>query len=422
MANDKGLTMRKSHIHKVKKCRVCGKRKLRKLLSLGNMPMVNNFLTAYQLDEPEDKLPLTVIFCENCGLVLTREVVDPKIMYKNYVYISSFSKTMLNHFELMAKALVKRFNLDARSLVVEMGSNDGTLLKSFKKTGVGVLGVDPAENLANVANREGVETLNEFFNLKTARVIAKERGKVDLIVGTNVFAHINDLDDIIKGIKVLLSDHGAFVFECPYLVDLVNGVQFDTIYHEHLSYYSLAPLIKLFERFRMEIFDVERWPVHGGSLRVFVRRAKGSPVSKNVADILKLEEESGVNSYSTLLKFAGRVRKIKKDLISLLSDLKSHGKRVVGFGAPAKGNILLNYCGVGLNYLDYVTDNIPYKHGLYTPGKHLQVFPEEKLLEDKPDYLLLLPWNFKEEILAKLDGFRKAGGRVIIPIPEVVVV
>ncbi len=415
--------MSKAAYKKLKKCRVCRSPNLTNFLYLGLMPSVNNFLTSYQLNDPEPKYPLTVCFCHNCGMVQTREVVDPVVMYKNYVYISSFSKTMADHFEYLAKSLVSRFNLTSNSLVVEMGSNDGTLLKIFKKLGTEVLGVDPAQNLAAIANRDGIETWDTFFDRKTAKKILKEKHQASLVIGTNVFAHINNLDDILQGLNLLLSDDGIFVAEFPYLVDLIQGMQFDTIYHEHLSYFSLKPLIHLFARFDLELFDAERTSVHGGSIIIFVRKKNsGKEISKTLSQLLTLERKLKFDKIETFKQFAKKTEMTKKGLRRVLIWLKQQGKKVVGFGAPAKGNILLNFCGIDDSLLDYLTDNIPYKHGLYSPGTHLQVFPEEKIKENNPDYLLLLPWNFKEEILHKLEDYRKRGGKIIVPIPEVEII
>ncbi len=412
--------MPKPLVKKVKHCRVCKKKGLKRFLSLGIMPSVNNFLTAYQLNKPEHKFPLNVCYCGNCGMVELEEVVSPKYMFTNYVYISSFSKTMLKHFEDLATSLVERFGLNSSILVTEIGSNDGTLLKFFKSAGVKVLGIDPAKNLAKLANDNGIETWNDFFNAKLSRKIVKKKGLSTIIVGTNVFAHIDNLDDVLNGLDIALSEDGVFVAEFPYLLNLVEGLQFDTIYHEHLSYFALKPLMHLFNRFSFEIFDVQRIPVHGGSIRIFVGKRKAKRTfSKFLKELLDLEENVGLYDPCTLKKFANDVKTIKKDLRKLLISLRKNGKRVAGFGAPAKGNILLNYCEIDNRLLSYVTDNIPYKQGLYTPGTHLQVFPEEKIIEDKPDYLLLLPWNFKEEILNKLADFRRSGGRIIVPIPRV---
>lgn len=415
--------MSKEDYKNLNRCRMCRKAQMKKFLYLGEMPSVNNFLTAYQLNEEEKKFPLSVCFCPNCGMVQTKEVVDPELMYKNYVYISSFSKTMADHFNYLAKLVISKFNLDKNSLVVEMGSNDGTLLQIFKDLGVRVLGVDPAQNLAIIANRNGIETWDTFFNKKIAKRIVKEKQQASVIIGTNVFAHINDLDNILEGFNQCLTDDGVFIAEFPYLLDLIQKMEFDTIYHEHLSYFSLKPLIHLFHRFDLELFDIERTSVHGGSIIIFVgKKHSHNKVSKNVTDLLNLEEEMGLYKIETFQDFASKVETIREDLRSLLLELKEKKKKIIGFGAPAKGNILLNYCGIDSELINYLTDNIPYKHGLYSPGTHIQVIPEDDLEKENPDYLLLLPWNFKDEILKKLEKFRNNGGKIIVPVPKVEVI
>jgi len=406
----------------IKRCRICKANSLKKFFSLGKMPSVNNFLTAYQLKEKELFFPLNVCFCQNCGLVQLAEVVNPKIMFRNYLYISSFSKTMLNHFSHLAIALVKRFHLGKDLLVVEIGSNDGTLLGFFKKEGVKILGVDPAKNLTKIANSKGLETIDSFFNKETALKILRKKGEADIIIGTNVIAHIDNLDDVVAGIQSLLKDNGVFVAEFPYLIDLIEKNEFDTIYHEHLSYFSLKPLDILFHKFNLELFDVEKLPVHGGSIRIFVRKKTKNGQSSRLKRFLTDEEKKSIYSLETYIGFTKQARKIRTDLVSLLLRLKKQNKKIVGFGIPAKGVILLNFCQIGPEILDYLVDNIPYKQGLYSPGTHIQIFPEDELRKDKVDYILILPWNFSEEILKKLSWFRKSGGRIIIPNPSVTVI
>lgn len=405
---------------KITKCRICLNPKPKKFFSLGQMPSVNNFLTAYQLTGKEPKYPLNVCFCQKCGLVQLAEVVNPKVMFKNYLYISSFSKTMLSHFSQLAKKIVKKFNLTKKSLVVEMGSNDGTFLSFVKKQGIRILGVDPASNLAKIANSKGLTTIDNFFTEKNAAKILKKYGKADVIVGTNVFAHINDLHDVVKGIQKILKDEGVFIVEFPYLVDLLEKNEFDTIYHEHLSYFSLKPLDILFKQFDLELFDAEKIPVHGGSMRIYVKRINSDrKISPRLKKMLAEETRKNIQKIDTYKEFANKAKKIKIDLVATLKNLNKQNKKVIGFGAPAKGVILLNYCKIGLKYLEYITDNIPYKQGLYMPGNHIPIFPEEKNKEEKIDYILILPWNFSKEILKKLSRFRKKGGKIIIPIPSV---
>jgi SAM-dependent methyltransferase len=340
-------------------------------------------------------------------------------MFKNYVYIPSTSKTLINHFAQLAKKTVERFNLSEDSLVVDIGSNDGTLLKAFKAHGVKTLGVEPATNLAKLAEANGIETFNDFFNQQVALEVVNDKGKANVITGTNVFAHVNDLDEFLKGIDILLEDEGTFIIEVPYLVDLLKKMEFDTVYHEHLSYFTVRPLVTLFERFGMKIFDVERIGIHGGSIRVFVKRASAlTPVSESVIKLLALEQEYKLDSFETYLTFAAEVASIKERLVELLKRLKSEGKRIVGYGASAKGNTLLNYCKIGTDILDYIVDNIPFKQGRYTPGMHIPVVPEERIMQDKPDYALILAWNFAEEIMAKQQRYKELGGRFIVPVPN----
>ena len=406
-------------VMKVTKCRICGNENLHDVLSLGMMPLANNFLKKEQLSSPEFVAHLGAIFCANCGLMQLSHVVSPNIMFGDYVYIPSTSKTLINHFAELANKTVEKFNLPEGSLVVDIGSNDGTLLKFFKTHKVKVLGIEPATNIAKLAEASGIETINDFFGQRTALKVVDDKGKAKVITGTNVFAHVNDLDDFLKGIDILLEDNGIFIIEVPYLPDLLEKIEFDTIYHEHLSYFSIKPLATLFKKFKMEIFDVERIGIHGGSIRVFVKRASASgPVSESVTNLLALEQERGLDSIETYLTFATEVASIKERLIELLKRLKSEGKRIVGYGAAAKGNILLNYCKIGTDILDYIVDNIPYKQGRYTPGMHIPVVPEEKIMQDKPDYALILAWNFAEEIIAKQQKYKEAGGRFIIPIPD----
>ena len=406
-------------VMKLTKCRICSNENLHDVLSLGMMPLANNFLKKEQISAPEFVSPLGVIFCANCGLVQLSHVVSPNIMFRDYVYIPSTSKTLIHHFAELAKKTVEKFNLPGDSLVVDIGSNDGTLLKLFKTHKVKVLGIEPATNIAKLAEANGIETINDFFNQRTALKVVGNKGKAKVITGTNVFAHVNDLDGFLKGIDILLEDNGIFIIEVPYLPDLLEKIEFDTIYHEHLSYFSIKPLTRLVEKFKMEIFDVERIGIHGGSIRVFVKRASASgPVSESVANLLALEQERKLDSIETYLTFATEVASIKERLLELLKRLKSEGKRIVGYGAAAKGNTLLNYCKIGTDILDYIVDNIPYKQGRYTPGMHIPVVPEERLTQDRPDYALILAWNFAEEIMAKQQKYKELSGQFIIPVPN----
>jgi len=413
--------LKEPDVVELKNCRTCGEPTLRNFLSLGPMPIPNGFLEPKNLDKGEDYFPLDVAFCEACGLMTLKHVVRPDIMFRNYVYIPGTSKTIVEHFGKLAKDSIKRFKLNKNSLAVDIGSNDGTLLKQFKSYGVKVLGVDPAKNIAAEANKQGIETIPEFFNSKLAKKIAVKRGEADLITATNVVAHINDSVDLLKGVEILLKNKGVFTGEFPYLLDLLEHSEFDTIYHEHLSYFSIRSLLALAGRVNLEIFDVIRTPVHGGSVQVFFRK-KGSskePPKSSVAELVALEKSKGMDTPVPFDDFAIRTHRKKAELTKLLTELKAQGRRVVGYGAAAKGNVLTNFFRIGTDLLEYIVDSIPYKQGLYTPGLHIPIYPESKLLEDMPEYALILAWNFTDEIVNKNQEYIKRGGKFITTVPLV---
>lgn len=397
---------------------MCKSKEMYKFLDLGEHPLSDAFLKKEQLPLPEPRFPLDVYFCRSCGLVQLGFVVNPELMFnKDYVYVTSVSKTHDKHFGKFAEGVVQRFCSDGAS-VVEIGSNDGTFLKHFKMLGCKVLGVDPS-GAAQLASKSGIPTINRFFNEDVALEIKKERGHVDIITGANVFAHIHDLDNVMRGVNHLLNDNGIFIIESPYLVNLVENLEFDTMYHEHLSYLAIRPLSLFFEKFGMEIFDVERTTIHGGSIRVFVKKKNGEwPVSTAAKELIELEKKMNLDSVETYDAFSRRVEKLREDLLSLLKKLKGEGKKIVGNGAPAKGNTLLNYCNIGTDLIDYIVEMNPIKQGLYTPGMHIPVLPLEKIQEDKPDYVLILPWNLKDDIMRQEQKIREWGGKFIIPIPE----
>ncbi|KHO46247.1 MAG: C-methyltransferase [archaeon GW2011_AR3] len=401
-----------------KNCRMCRSNKLHMFLDLGFTALADGFITREQLNEPEKQYPLRVCVCRECGLFQLDHVVPPDELYrKNYPYLSSVTKTGREHFHGMATSICKKYGIGRDKLAIDVGSNIGVLLEGFKSNGLRVLGIDPADNIVEMANKRGIETWPEYFNGNIATKVLKEKGRASVITGTNVFAHIDDLDDMMDAVSKILEDDGIFVFELPYLVDLLDNLEYDTIYHEHLSYISIKPLVKFFRKFKMELFDVERTGIHGGSIRVFVCKKGKHKIQKAVDELVNLEDDKKVYDLKRLEKFSRDVQKQKEDLIDLLRSIKKQGKRIVGLSAPAKGNTLLNYCKIGTDYLDYVTEKAETKIGLYTPGTHIEVKDDASIIRDRPGYALLLAWNFAPEIIKNMEEFRKNGGKFIIPIP-----
>lgn len=403
----------------LKKCRLCKSSNLVKFLKLGETALANRYLKEEELKSGELKFPLELSFCNECSFVQLSYVVDPKIMFSTYLYVSSTMQSFRDHFKKFAEELKKRFELGENTLVIDVGSNDGVFLKPLKELGVKTLGIDPAANVAEIAKKEGVETVVGFFNKKTAAKILQEMGKAKVITASNVFTHIHNIDDVIKGVDVLLDDDGAFIVEVYYVGSIMESMYFDLVYHEHLSYFTAITLSKLFARFGMEVFDIQKVPTHGGSLRVFVKR-KGSriPVSSSVQEFITAEKEKGLDSFETYKDFASRVEKTKEKLNTLLRGIKAQGKTIAGYGAPAKATTLLNYCGIGKEVLDFIVDKSPLKQGLYMPGNHIPILPENTIFEKKPEYVLILAWNFANEIMQKETRYKEMGGRFIVPLPE----
>lgn len=387
-------------------------------MSLGRTPLANRLLTGDQLHDQEPTWPLELAWCADCSLVQITETVPPEILFSEYAYFSSFSDTMVSHAKTIAERLIGERQLDANSLVVEVASNDGYLLQWYRKSGVPVLGIEPARNVARMAIMERqVPTISEFFGSDLAATLTAEGKRADVIHANNVLAHVADLNGIVSGFSELLKPGGIVVVECPYLYDMIKHVEFDTIYHEHLCYFSLTALDQLFRRHNLQIINVERLSIHGGSLRIFAAKAGSCDVNESVKNLLA-EEATWVSSVDFYREFGERVATLRKELVALLRRLKADKKRIVVYGASAKGSTLLNYFGIGPELFEYVVDRSTVKQGHYTPGTHLEICPPERLIADQPDYCLLLTWNFADEILEQQREYRNKGGRFIIPIPE----
>jgi SAM-dependent methyltransferase len=405
-------------------CRLCDSRNVLHAFSLTPTPPANAFVPADALNIRQEVFPLDLFFCQDCTHLQLLDIVDPKLLFENYVYVSGTSPSFVRHFEEYSDAIARMVTLPRDALVIDIGSNDGTLLRAFKERhGSKVLGIDPARNLAEMATAAGIETIADFFSVPLARKISGERGKAAVVTANNVFAHVDDLGGIVDGIRTLLAADGLFVFEVSYLLDVVEKILFDTIYHEHLSYHAVGPLIPFLDRHGLELIEAVRVSSHGGSLRGIAQlrngpRARGSSVSEALAQ----EEQVGLQSVATYQELANRIDALGTELRALLTNLRQDGKSIAGFGAPAKATTLMYHFGIGPEIMDFVVDDSPLKQGMFTPGKHIPVVSAQAIGERKPDYLVILAWNFATPIIAKNAAFRSQGGRFIVPVPKVEVV
>jgi 2-polyprenyl-3-methyl-5-hydroxy-6-metoxy-1,4-benzoquinol methylase len=401
-------------------CRFCKAELRHTFVDLGMSPLCESYLRRDQLNQMEAFYPLHVFVCDRCFLVQLQEYVNPDHIFTEYAYFSSFSDSWLEHCRRYADQMIKRFALDAKSFVVEIASNDGYLLQYFAEKKVPVLGIEPAANVAKVAVDRGIPTLVQFFGTRLASELARDGKQADLLAGNNVLAQVPDLCDFVAGMKILLKPGGVLTLEFPHLLRLMESKQFDTIYHEHFSYFSFLTAEKIFEAHDLVLFDVEELTTHGGSLRIFGRHKEDSskPITSQVTKLRALEQAAGLAHLESYSSFAEMVKQTKRELLERLIEIKKAQKSIVAYGAPGKGNTLLNYCGIGTDFLDYAVDRNPYKQGKFTPGMHIPIYSPSKIGETRPDFLLILPWNLKDEIIQQMSEIREWGGKFIVPIPE----
>ena len=406
-------------------CRFCQTPLQQTFADLGMSPVSNAFLRADQLDRKESFFPLHAFVCSNCMLVQLEQFESPDAIFNaDYAYFSSFAESWLRHAREYVGEMVRRFGYGKSSFVVEIASNDGYLLQYFVEQGIPVLGVEPSANVAEAARKKGVDTLVRFFGVETAKKLVAEGRKADLLLGNNVLAHVPDLNDFVAGMKILLKPGGVITMEFPHLLRLMQENQFDTIYHEHFSYFSFLTVQKVFARHGLTLFDVQKLKTHGGSLRIFACHEEDSGKAKTraVEELLQEELRAGLDRLAAYADFAEKVRVAKRKLLRFLIDAKVAGKKIVAYGAPAKGNTLLNYCGIRSDFIDYTVDRSPHKQGMFLPGTHIPIYAPEKIFETKPDYLVILPWNLKEEIIEQMSSIRQWGGKFVLPIPEATVI
>jgi 2-polyprenyl-3-methyl-5-hydroxy-6-metoxy-1,4-benzoquinol methylase len=405
---------------RTKTCRFCGSALEVTFVDLGMSPLCQDHVKPEETNKMEPFYPLHAYVCNKCFLVQLEEFVSPSVIFNDYAYFSSYSDSWLQHAKTYTDLMVERFRFNKKSQVVEIASNDGYLLQYFMEKAIPVLGIEPASNVAEAAMKKGIPTVVKFFGEKTAREVARD-GKADLLLGNNVLAHVPDINDFVSGMKIMLKPEGIITMEFPHLMRLVAENQFDTIYHEHFSYLSFTTVGKIFAAHGLTLFDVEELPTHGGSLRIYARHQEDStrPVSARVAELLNREETAGFSQLEYYLSFGEKVKETKRKLLEFLINVKREGKSISGYGAPGKGNTLLNYCGIRTDFIDYTVDRSPHKQDNFLPGTHIPIYHPDKIMETRPDYVLILPWNLKDEIMKQISYIRDWGGQFVVPIPEV---
>jgi hypothetical protein len=405
---------------RVAACRFCDQPLRDTVVNLGLSPLCESYVRPEQLNAMEPFYPLHVYVCRSCWLVQLEQYVSAEHIFSEYAYFSSFADSWVQHARAYTETMIDRFGFGRQSQVIELASNDGYLLQWFVKAGVPALGIEPAANVAAAAEEKGVPTLVRFFGVELAEELVAQRRYADLLLGNNVLAQVPDLKDFVAGMKILLAPRGVLTIEFPHVLRLIDENQFDTIYHEHFGYFSLHTTRTIFRHYGLELFDVEELPTHGGSLRIYARHAEDGtkPVEPTVGELLAREEAFGLTGLDRYRRFASQVEETKRGILELLIGLKRDGKRIAGYGAPGKGNTLLNYCGIRTDFLEFTVDRNPYKQGLYLPGTHIPILPPEEIQRRRPDYVFILPWNFKDEIIEQMAGIRAWGGQFIVPIPK----
>jgi len=403
------------------KCRFCSSPLKTTFADLGMSPLSNSYLSPEDLNRMEPFYPLHAFVCENCYLVQLQEFQSPDKIFSDYAYFSSYSETWLKHAQDFVSYIIKRYELDNTKQIVEVASNDGYLLQYFHERGFPVLGIEPAKNVAEAAINAGISTTVKFFGVQTAEELASNGKKADLLIGNNVLAHVPDLNDFVKGLKILLKSDGIITMEFPHLMRLIEGSQFDTIYHEHFSYFSFTSVENIFFEHGLTIFDVDELSTHGGSLRIYACHSEDQSkvTNESVENLIEREEVDGFKDLNLYMTFNGKVKATKRSILDFMNKNKNEGKSIVGYGAPAKGNTLLNYCGIGKDYIDYTVDRSPHKQGYFLPGTHIPIYHPDKIKETLPDYVVILPWNLKDEIMEQMAHIRDWSGQFVILIPEI---